>query len=187
MQNFGDGTVSANDIAITINGNNNQVLGCYIGVGSDGITQGTKTFAGIQITGASNLVGDGTAAAAITQGRLWSRASPIACSGPWYRGRETQKYTRPCPLNGGLPVSVRHARRRTNRCWPSLNGIDYGLPGAMQATVPRLERAHKAPARAQMLRTANVSRACLPSAEAWRRWPRTQRRDWRQRRPQPPS
>jgi hypothetical protein len=64
MQDFGDGTPSANDIAITITGNNNKVLGCYIGMDITGTVKGTKTAIGIQITGASNAVGDGTAASA---------------------------------------------------------------------------------------------------------------------------
>ena len=64
LQNFGDGTMSANDIAITINGNNNQVLGCYIGMDVTGTTRGIKTAIGIDITGANNITGDGTAAGA---------------------------------------------------------------------------------------------------------------------------
>jgi len=63
MQDFGDGTPSTNDIAIDINGSNNQILGCYIGLGTDGATPGTKTFYGIRINGvADNSIGDGTAA-----------------------------------------------------------------------------------------------------------------------------
>jgi len=64
LQDFGDGTVSPNDIAITITGNNNQVLGCYIGMNVTGTTKGTKTNIGIHITGATNLIGDGTATGA---------------------------------------------------------------------------------------------------------------------------
>ncbi len=64
LQDFGDGAVSGNDIAITISGNNNQVLGCYIGVDITGTTRGVKTADGIVITGANNEIGDGTAAGA---------------------------------------------------------------------------------------------------------------------------
>lgn len=64
LQDFGDGTPSANDIAISITGNNNQVLGCYIGVEATGVTKGTKTFNGIKITGSDNSIGDGTPAGA---------------------------------------------------------------------------------------------------------------------------
>jgi hypothetical protein len=64
LQDFGDGTPSANDIAITVTGNNNKVLGCYIGMDITGTVKGTKTAIGIQISGASNAVGDGTAAGA---------------------------------------------------------------------------------------------------------------------------
>jgi hypothetical protein len=64
LQNFGDGTPSANDIAITITGKVNKILGCYIGMDITGTTRGTKTAVGIQISAASNSVGDGTAAGA---------------------------------------------------------------------------------------------------------------------------
>jgi hypothetical protein len=62
MQNVGDGTVSNNDISINISGNNNSVLGCYIGLDATGVTKGTRSGIGIQITGANNKIGDGTAA-----------------------------------------------------------------------------------------------------------------------------
>jgi len=61
LQNFGDGTPSANDIAINITGNNNTVTGCYIGLGTDGSTKAANTFYGIYISGSSNTIGDGTA------------------------------------------------------------------------------------------------------------------------------
>jgi uncharacterized delta-60 repeat protein len=64
LQDFGDGTPSTNDIAITVSGNNNKILGCYIGMGATGTTRGTKTADGIVITGANNMIGDGTAAGA---------------------------------------------------------------------------------------------------------------------------
>ncbi|MBI2967280.1 MAG: PKD domain-containing protein [Bacteroidetes bacterium] len=62
LQDFGDGTVSNNDIAIIVTGNNNKILGCFIGMAPDGITKGTRTWAGIEISGQNNIIGDGTAA-----------------------------------------------------------------------------------------------------------------------------
>jgi len=64
MQNFGDGTPNSNDIAVTITGNSNQILGCIIGLDNTGTTRGTKTFYGIYISGNTNSIGDGTAAGA---------------------------------------------------------------------------------------------------------------------------
>ncbi|MBI5218692.1 MAG: hypothetical protein HY958_07175 [Bacteroidia bacterium] len=64
LQDFGDGTPSSNDVAITISGNNNQILGCYIGMDATGTTRGTKTNIGISISGANNTIGDGTAVGA---------------------------------------------------------------------------------------------------------------------------
>ncbi len=60
FQDFGDGTPSANDIAITITSKLNTIIGCYIGVDADGETPGTKTYYGIHITGTDNFIGDGT-------------------------------------------------------------------------------------------------------------------------------
>jgi hypothetical protein len=65
MQNIGDGTPDGNDIAINITGNNNKILGCYIGMDALGANRGTLTAIGIQISGANNQIGDGTAAGAI--------------------------------------------------------------------------------------------------------------------------
>jgi hypothetical protein len=65
MQNFGDGAVSNNDIAITITGSNNQILGNNIGMDATGIIPGTITAEGIQISsGTNNIIGNGTAAGA---------------------------------------------------------------------------------------------------------------------------
>ncbi len=64
LQDFGDGTVSANDIAITITGNSNQILGCIIGLDYTGTTRGTRTNIGISISGNTNIIGNGTAAGA---------------------------------------------------------------------------------------------------------------------------
>jgi hypothetical protein len=64
LQNFGDGTPSANDIAITITGSSNSILGCYIGMDMNGTTKGARTATGISISGADNRVGDGTPAGA---------------------------------------------------------------------------------------------------------------------------
>jgi len=62
--NFGDGTVSANDIAVTISGNSNKILGCYIGMDIGGVTNNTLTAIGISVSGSNNIIGDGTVAGA---------------------------------------------------------------------------------------------------------------------------
>lgn len=64
LQNFGDGAVSNNDIAITIAGSNNSVLGCYISMDNTGTVSGLKTNIGIKISGANNQIGNGTASGA---------------------------------------------------------------------------------------------------------------------------
>jgi hypothetical protein len=65
MQNFGDGTVSNNDIAITITGSNNQIIGNNIGMDATGIIAGTNTAEGVMISsGTNNIIGNGTAAGA---------------------------------------------------------------------------------------------------------------------------
>jgi hypothetical protein len=60
IQNFGDGTPSNNDVAISLAGNTNTVISCYIGVDITGTTAGTLMNTGISITGRNNLIGDGT-------------------------------------------------------------------------------------------------------------------------------
>lgn len=64
FSNFG--TIATIDgTAIEINGNNNQVLGCYLGMNENGITQGgTNSDFGVEIFGANNSIGNGTAAGA---------------------------------------------------------------------------------------------------------------------------
>jgi hypothetical protein len=64
LQDFADNVLSIDDIAINIDGNNNQVLGCIIGVDATGLIAGTKTGIGIKITGNNNIIGDGTPAGA---------------------------------------------------------------------------------------------------------------------------
>lgn len=64
LQDFGDGSSSNNDIAINIDGNNNQVLGCILGLDATGLIAGTKTAIGIEIGGNNNIIGDGTPAGA---------------------------------------------------------------------------------------------------------------------------
>jgi hypothetical protein len=90
MQDFGDGTPSANDIAITISGNNNKVLGCYIGMDAGGTTRGTKTADGIVITGANNEVGDGTAAGANLISGMNGSLEGILISGAGATGNEVK-------------------------------------------------------------------------------------------------
>lgn|GEM_PF-5410187 len=60
LNNFGDGTPSANDICINIAGTSNTVVGCYIGMSHDGLTMGPRPFYGIYCTRGNNLIGDGT-------------------------------------------------------------------------------------------------------------------------------
>ncbi len=76
LQNFGGGTFNAGDIAITISGNSNQVLGCYIGMDYTGTTKAANTDNGIKITGANNIIGDGTAAGANLISGINGNASP---------------------------------------------------------------------------------------------------------------
>lgn len=59
---FGDGTPSNNDIVISITANSNTVIGCYIGMNETGVIPGPRSSRGIKITGANNLIGDGTPA-----------------------------------------------------------------------------------------------------------------------------
>lgn len=62
IPNFGDGTLSDNDIGILISGNTNSVTGCYIGMLPDGVTKGGfNTASGIVIRGTNNFVGNGLA------------------------------------------------------------------------------------------------------------------------------
>ncbi|MFN3404697.1 MAG: hypothetical protein ACK40G_11415, partial [Cytophagaceae bacterium] len=82
LQNFGDGTPSVNDIAISINGNNNKVLGCYIGMDASGAVRGTRTFTGVSVIGSGNLIGDGTAAGAnLISGMNGSNSSGVSLAG----------------------------------------------------------------------------------------------------------
>ncbi len=68
LQNFGapagaaPGSPTPVNIGIYIEGSNNQVLGCYIGLDYTGTTRGANTYFGIVIVGHDNIVGDGTAA-----------------------------------------------------------------------------------------------------------------------------
>src|SRR5205814_89506 len=80
IQNFGTNVGSVTDIGISINGNNNTVLGCYIGVGvtgSNGFSSGGNyvTEYGIVINGDNNMIGNGTPAGA-------NLISGIASDGP---------------------------------------------------------------------------------------------------------
>ena len=61
---FGVPGVSTDEIGINITGNSNSVLGCYIGMNANGTTYGNNMAVGIQISGSSNAIGDGTAAGA---------------------------------------------------------------------------------------------------------------------------
>lgn len=60
LNDFGDGTPSANDICINIAGASNTVVGCYIGMSHDGLTMGPRPYYGIYCTRGNNLIGDGT-------------------------------------------------------------------------------------------------------------------------------
>jgi len=57
--------IPAADILIDGSGNNNHILGCYLGMNADGATQGDSTTEqGVFIMGSNNLIGNGTAAGA---------------------------------------------------------------------------------------------------------------------------
>jgi len=87
LQDFGDGTIGANDVAMTISGNANQVLGCIIGLDYLGITGTTKTHRGISISGNTNAIGDGTAAGAnIISGMNNAAISPVSGGGIYITG-----------------------------------------------------------------------------------------------------
>ncbi|MBI2269500.1 MAG: CSLREA domain-containing protein, partial [Bacteroidetes bacterium] len=67
LPNFGAATNTNADVGIYITGTNNYILGCYIGMNSDGTTIGStnySTWVGIYSSAASNIIGDGTAAGA---------------------------------------------------------------------------------------------------------------------------
>ncbi|MBK9283644.1 MAG: T9SS type A sorting domain-containing protein [Sphingobacteriaceae bacterium] len=60
LNDFGDGTPSANDMCISLAGSSNTIIGCYLGMADDGSTMGAKPYYGIYCTRANNLIGDGT-------------------------------------------------------------------------------------------------------------------------------
>lgn len=107
LQDFGDNTPSANDIAITISGNNNQVVGCNIGVEETGVTSGTKTYIGISISGANNTVGSGSAQGAnIISGFHGAQGAGILLTGAGCTGNTVKGNMLGLSGDGTTPVGT---------------------------------------------------------------------------------
>ncbi|MBN8702076.1 MAG: CSLREA domain-containing protein [Bacteroidetes bacterium] len=60
IKDIGIPFTSGTNRAITLAGNNNKVLGCYLGITTDGVTTTSVTSRGVYITGANNTIGDGS-------------------------------------------------------------------------------------------------------------------------------
>lgn len=68
LPNFGTATYSSADVAISITGTGNYILGCYVGMKDNGATSGSgtndNTWVGIYSSANNNSIGDGTPAGA---------------------------------------------------------------------------------------------------------------------------
>ncbi|MFL5730080.1 MAG: beta strand repeat-containing protein [Cytophagaceae bacterium] len=64
LASSGGNAANANDAGVTIiSGNNNAVLGCYIGMDATGLNQGGgKMDVGVSVSSSGNIIGDGTPA-----------------------------------------------------------------------------------------------------------------------------
>lgn len=60
LPNFGDVVISEDDVAISISGNKNNIVACFVGMLQDGVSKASgKTGTGILITGKDNVIGTG--------------------------------------------------------------------------------------------------------------------------------